>query len=191
MLRIPLLVLVVILTGVSHASPRNVIEVANFYCPDCYAAEKQIAPLEKAVQAQGGVLDFVPIVYGRISPWPARVYLAMPARDGAPAKAALFTAAAVNGLPMASAQAACSVVLNRLSRPLSLEACVNLASSEVPKQRLQAVMTLLHHVYPNAQTPVLFPLFIVMQDGQVREVLSRHQYPQVATLVQEVIHALA
>lgn len=174
----------------AHASPVNVIEVANFYCPECYAAEQHIKPLRTDVVAKGGQFDFVPIFFGKVSPWPAKVYLSLPKSQASTARDALFQAAILNGLPMASAQSACTVVTLALKKSMSISACVEGAMGEQVGRRLKAVLTLLKHVYPSGHASLLFPLFIVMEDGQIRDVLSRHQYPEVAALIKEVQRAV-
>lgn len=172
------------------ASPINIIEVANFYCPYCYEAEQYIKPLRQAVNAQGGQFDFVPIYYGSISPWPARIYLSLAKSSTSAARHALFSAAALNGLPMATAQAACDVVNQSRPMPVPLSDCVNAAIGQRPALRLHAVLTLLKHIYPKSHQTLLFPVFVLMQDDHIKAVLSRQEYPHVRDLIREVRRAL-
>lgn len=172
------------LSLIATAAPVNVVEIANFFCPECQAAQQHIDTVTKAIKATGGEYDFVPVFYGKVSSWPARVYLSLPKSLAKAGRIALFTAAQ-NGEAMVSAQAACIVVNDQLPH-YSVDHCITAASSSQPAARLTKALQLLQHIYRDKQAVLLFPLFVIEQNGQIQAVLSRNEYPNITQLVNEV-----
>lgn len=186
MLKKILLLLCCVSSMAMAKTPVNVVEIANFYCPECYQAYQYSSNIKDAIKQSNGQLDFVPIFFGKVSPWPAKIYLSVPEKYQAQAQKALFSAAILNGLPMKTAESAC-VEVNDLAPHYSVDQCVDKANSSIVASRLSKALMLLHKVYGDTKTPLLFPIFIVEQGGKIKTVLSRNEYGNVKLLVNEVV----
>lgn len=90
----------------------NVVEIANFYCAECFEANRITQRIEEAVVPSGGVFDFVPLFLDYPYVWPAKVYFSLPENVQLQKKAkdALFKAANISGISMKSAESACIIV---------------------------------------------------------------------------------
>lgn len=164
----------------------NVVEIANFYCQECYKANQFNKRIEDAVKERGGVFHFVPVLLNYSTGWPTRVYFSIPKEFEGKAKEAFFTAANVSGLTMKTPESAC-VVLHDAIPSYSVDACIKRAISTLPNERLARTLTLLKHIYNKPDDILLFPIYVVEKDNEVKATLSRQQYEEVEVLVNEVV----
>lgn len=155
--------------GIAHASV-DVVEIGNFYCPHCFAAESAAAKLSDRVINNGGSFEFVPVLTQAAKKWPVLVYLGLTSKRAEDiARGAFFNAAQVAKLDMGTLSQTCNA-LSTYSL-ISREDCLRAGRSMQGRLRYRKVLKLIGFVFKgNAQLNL--PVFVFERDGQIIKVVS-------------------
>lgn len=164
----------------------DVVEIANFYCQECYRASQFTTQIEEAVKLKKGTYDFVPVFLNYSNAWSSRVYFSIPDELKNKASQAFFTAVNVNGITMKTPESACVVIHDAIAN-YSVNECIKRATSTLPNEHLANAQTLLHHIYNKQDDVLLFPIFVIEKDNEIKATFSRREYEDVDVLVSEVV----
>lgn len=187
MMRLMIAALFMLFTPILYAANTvDVVEIANFYCQECYKADQYTNRIEEAVKSKGGRYDFVPVFLNYANAWSSRVYFSMPDEFKEKTRQAFFTAINVSGITMKTPESACVVIHDALSN-YSVNECINRATSTIPNEHLANALTLLHHIYNKQDDVLLFPVFVIEKDNEIKATFSRREYEDVEVLVNEVV----
>ncbi len=169
----------------AESKPVNVVEVASFYCGNCYAVKQQIMPLIRAVEKTGGLYHFVPVGLDADQNWSAMAYLGTPAEKTSGVAEALYKSVQDLGMNLDSAASACNAISNYM-REYDPDTCLENALSDSTMTRQDNVFRLMDEIVENHRANFVFPLFLIQQDGEIKRVLSFGDYDNATQLLDEV-----
>lgn len=169
--------------------PLHVTEIVNFYCPASYQAYQSLSAWRRSLPQQAVDFDVMPVFADAAHGWPARAWLALPKAQASLAEAALFQAAIVQGLPMASLATTCEV-LERVLPNYSMADCAHSTQSDRVLQRLAYSLQLLKRIRAHSQSTLLFPVFVIEKSGEIQAVLMREANQDMALFIEQVSDAI-
>ena len=182
-----------------QASPTGVVvvELANFYCPLCRAANDHFDRLVQTARAVGMDMRFAPVSWEGQSLWPDRTYYAT--RDLYPATESLIRNAMFDGLQREGMLfEGISQVVAYLERRQVPEAAVKLDSRfdlAAIVERANSEDTMVAEAKAGRLVTMSgaeqVPVFVWVNDGQVTKVLSPRNAEDPFSLVQLVYRELA
>lgn len=152
-------------------SPVNVIEIGNFYCPHCFAAQNTAKQLEYKVIDHGGRFAFMPIFTKVSERWPALVYLGLKFKaERDVTKDAFFNAAQVARLNLSTLSQTCQA-LKSYHTGIDLDDCIKAGQSDRAAQRYRLILTFMKTLYKDNATLSL-PIFVFERNGKIIRVTS-------------------
>jgi len=179
-------------SGVSLAdTPVYVVEIANFSCPHCLAAESISEDIASAAKRTGGRFVFAPLSWGDQSSWRDRVYYASRNQGdqiSALVRKSLFEASQTMSLPLENL----SQVMTWLAQDLAdteidFEQLRRDALSESSQEAMDKALFLASQAAVNR-----VPTFILIQDGEVVSIFTRSQeLPSPTSLKSAVISEIS
>lgn len=164
----------------------TVVEIASFYCPHCYKAQRYTPMLINKLKHTGGNYDFVPIFLNDQGKWPSLAYFGL--LDGRNSlRNALFEAAQIGKLPMRTPKATCIALSSYMGNHFNVNRCIHLAKSPVAKSRLANAIRLLKHIYSDPKQKITLPIFVIERGGHIIDTLSFSDNTDMGSLINEVM----
>ena len=179
-----LLIASALLTSSLCFAQTGVVEVANFYCPHCYSAEKYTQDLRQTLEAKGDKFQFVPWFVDAKSEQAALIYLSAnkPIQDKL--RLGLFTAANA-GADFSTGFKGCTSI-NMFMPEYKVKSCTDSLMNNKAIDVLKKTMTLLKVAYNGQLSNLVFPIFIVIKDNKVIGKISYADTSDLKSLINNV-----
>jgi len=164
----------------------GIVEVANFFCPHCYAAEKYAQELRQYLASKDEVFQFVPWFIDAKSQQAAMIYLSANTDKAMQDKLRLGLFTATNaGADFSTGFKGCTSI-NMFIPEYSIKACTDSLMSNKAIFALKKTLTLLKTAYHGQLSNLEFPIFIVIKNDKVIGKMSYADTSDVAQLVSHV-----
>lgn len=164
----------------------GIVEVANFYCPHCYAAEKYTQELRQYLANKGDIFQFVPWFIDAKSQQAAMIYLSANTDKAMQNKLRLGLFTATNaGADFSTGFKGCTSI-NMFIPEYSIKTCTDSLMSDKAIFALKKTLKLLKTAYHGQLSNVEFPIFVVIKNDKVIGKMSYADTSDVAQLVSHV-----
>lgn len=172
--------------GKGKTGKTGIVEVANFYCPHCYAAEKYTQELRQYLANKGEVFQFVPWFTDAKSQQAAMIYLSANTDKAMQNKLRLGLFTATNaGADFSTGFKGCTSI-NMFIPEYSIKTCTDSLMSDKAIFALKKTLKLLKTAYHGQLSNLEFPIFIVIKNNKVIGKMSYADTSDVAQLVSHV-----
>jgi hypothetical protein len=159
----------------------GIVEIANFYCPHCYAAQKYTQEIRQSLEKKGDLFQFVPWFTDSKSQQAAMIYLSADKAIQDKLRLGLFTAANA-GSDFSTGFKGCTSI-HMFMPEYSVKTCTASLMNNQAIHALKKTMKLLKMAYNGQLSNLKLPIFIVIKDNHVIGKMSYADTDNVSELV--------